>query len=128
MSFLIVFIFFEKELILKFGRIDLGTGLLVNLTDGGEGNFGRKASKETRLKMSTTRKGKKYSDEHKSNISQGMMGVNNKKVIDTNSGIIYNSVSDAAKENGLKRYNLSCYLTGKVKNKTAFRYYLDTIN
>ena len=31
---------FEKRLIAKFGRIDLGTGTLCNLTDGGEGQAG----------------------------------------------------------------------------------------
>ncbi len=31
----------EKTLIKKYGRIDLGTGILANLTDGGEGTPGR---------------------------------------------------------------------------------------
>ena len=51
----------EKELILDYGRKDLGTGILRNLTEGGEGNrkTGYKHSEETKLAMSKARKGKK---------------------------------------------------------------------
>lgn len=118
----------EKELILKYGRIDLGTGLLVNLTNGGEGNFGRKASIETRLKMSKTRTGKKLKIETKKKLSIIAKGKFCKKVINTEDGTIYNSISDAAKQNGLKRHNLSEYLTGRVKNKTALTYFIEDIN
>jgi hypothetical protein len=40
----------EKEQIAKFGRLDLGTGCLTNLTDGGEGQCGVICSDELRLK------------------------------------------------------------------------------
>ena len=42
----------EKELIKLHGRKDLGLGTLVNMTDGGDGRFGAKASEETKKKMS----------------------------------------------------------------------------
>lgn len=49
----------EKELIMEYGRRDLGTGTLVNLTNGGDGILGGKSwkykqghTKETREKMS----------------------------------------------------------------------------
>ena len=48
----------EKVLISWFGRRDLGLGTLVNLTDGGEGNVGWVASDETRARMSKSKKGK----------------------------------------------------------------------
>jgi hypothetical protein len=47
----------EKELIKLHGRKDLGLGTLVNMTDGGDGRFGAKASEETKKKMSQSRKG-----------------------------------------------------------------------
>ena len=54
----------EKELIKLYGRKDLGLGTLVNMTDGGDGRFGAKASDETKKKMSLAKKGKKLTQEH----------------------------------------------------------------
>jgi hypothetical protein len=53
----------EKELIALHGRIDLKTGCLFNLTDGGEGTAGRVLSMETKAKMSASRKGYKPTPE-----------------------------------------------------------------
>ena len=112
----------EKELILKYGRIDLNSGTLVNLTDGGEGNFGRKATLKTRLKMSERKKGIPRSEEHKKRISEAMKGVNSKKVINTVSGLVYNSVNEAAKSIGIDRTTLIKKLRGKTKNNTNLKY------
>ena len=43
---------FEKELILKYGRLDLGEGLLINKTDGGEGKSGYKLTDAQRSTLS----------------------------------------------------------------------------
>lgn len=48
----------EKLLIQTIGRIDLGTGCLTNLTDGGEGSYKRFMSQETKDKISKAKKGK----------------------------------------------------------------------
>jgi hypothetical protein len=47
----------EAELIKVLGRIDLGTGCLANLTDGGEGNSGYRFTEEQRKKVSVANKG-----------------------------------------------------------------------
>ncbi len=52
----------EIELISKFGRIDLNTGTLCNLTEGGEGSSGRIVSEETRKLWSQQRKDKKQTE------------------------------------------------------------------
>ena len=88
----------EVELIAKYGRVDLGTGTLVNLTAGGEGTLKRITTPETRYKMSIAKKGKKglrQSKEQRQKTSELMKGVNSKKIINTKSGIIYNSIQEA---------------------------------
>jgi hypothetical protein len=64
----------EEFLILEYGRKDLGTGSLVNLTNGGEGIIGNILSKETREKLSLAKKGKKPSEETKAKMSLAGMG------------------------------------------------------
>lgn len=53
----------EINLILQYGRTDLGTGCLVNKTDGGDGHMN--PSLETRLKISNGNKGKVITEENK---------------------------------------------------------------
>lgn len=48
----------EHQLIKYFGRRDLGTGILCNLTDGGEGTAGATWTKESRTKLSAAKLGK----------------------------------------------------------------------
>ena len=60
----------EIDLIRKYGRKDLGTGSLCNLTDGGEGVLGLIVSDETKRKLSEINKGKKVSDETRRKLSE----------------------------------------------------------
>ena len=50
----------EKLYIKMFGRIDLGTGILRNLSDGGEGPTGYKTTPEQRRKIALSRMGEKH--------------------------------------------------------------------
>jgi len=62
----------EKYYILHYGRIDLGTGTLVNLTSGGDGNNG--TSEETKRKQSDAKRGKITSEETKRKQSEASKG------------------------------------------------------
>lgn len=64
----------EVALISEIGRKDLGTGTLLNLTDGGEGTAGRVFTEEQKSKISSAKKGRKFSDEHKEKISASQKG------------------------------------------------------
>jgi hypothetical protein len=70
----------EKEYIAKYGRKDLGTGILRNMTDGGDGIMGHKHSEETKKKIALARVGKptnlgkKMSEEQKEKLRQANLG------------------------------------------------------
>ena len=60
----------EIYMIDVFGRKDLGTGILHNMTDGGEGTSGAIISEETRRKLSEAKKGKTRSEETRKKIGE----------------------------------------------------------
>ena len=64
----------EVYMISLFGRKDLGTGILYNKSNGGEGNSGLIMSQETREKMSKSGKGKKKPPGHGEKVSKARKG------------------------------------------------------
>lgn len=64
----------EKEFISLYGRKDLKTGILSNLTDGGEGTCGNVLSKKSRQKISFRLKGIKRDDIFKERMKKRMIG------------------------------------------------------
>ena len=66
----------EIYMIAVFGRKDLGTGILYNRTDGGEGSSGFIHSEESKRKLSIAGKGKTLSEETRRKISEAHKGGN----------------------------------------------------
>jgi len=64
----------EIYMIDVFGRIDLGTGILHNKTNGGDGVSGWVPSEETKTKMSEAHKGRTPSEESRKKMSDARKG------------------------------------------------------
>ncbi len=64
----------EIYMIAILGRKDNGTGILRNLTDGGEGISNFKHSEETKKAISDINKKRIFSDEHRKNLSSALKG------------------------------------------------------
>jgi hypothetical protein len=171
---------YEVNLIAMYGRKDLGLGILVNMTNGGEGacgwipseetrikqrngNLGKIVSEETKLLISKKNKiyysihgginkGKKASEEtkrligdssrtriqingnpmqgkkHSSETIDKVSGKNHyraTKIIDTNTGIIYDCIKDAANAYNIKQTTLGAKLRGQNKNNTSLHYLVE---
>jgi hypothetical protein len=84
----------EIEFIKLYGRKDLGTGILVNMTNGGDtppSHKGKVRSEEFRKKCSESNKGRKLSEEHRKKLSESHKGYvateqQRKKLSETNKG------------------------------------------
>lgn len=63
----------ERELVSKYGRKDIGTGILLNRTNGGDGTSGKIVSEEQRIKMRQL----KFSYSTRKRLSEVNMGNKN---------------------------------------------------
>ena len=64
----------EIYMIAVFGRKDLGTGILYNKTDGGEGVSGAILSEEHKRKISQAQSGRTHSEKSKRKMSEALKG------------------------------------------------------
>jgi hypothetical protein len=109
----------EKLLISQYGRKDLGTGILQNRTEGGEGVSGRIATPEAIQKRVLKNTGKKRTDEQKVRMSLAQINRKEKteeeklqysiKMSNAKKGVSLGPKTDFHKE------NLSKSLLGKYK-------------
>lgn len=67
----------EKFWISFYGRRNLNQGSLVNLTDGGEGSYGRKLTDETKKKIGEKSKLKTYDESYRKKLSEAFRGEKN---------------------------------------------------
>jgi hypothetical protein len=122
--------------IAEFGRIDLGTGCLRNLTDGGEGTSGHIQPKEVRDAASARMKGNKFwlgkthTDDAKKKVSEAQKGNKHglghkkskearKKISDSmlgNEKFLGKTHSDSAKEK-IRAANINKVVSEETKNK-----------
>ena len=102
----------EIYMIDVFGRKDLGTGILHNRTDGGEGSSGCIPSEETKRKLSEANKGRILSEETKRKIGEASQGKTvseetKRKMSDANKGHIVSEESRKKMSDAQKGKTLS---------------------
>ena len=100
----------EVYLIKYYGRKDLKTGVLCNMTDGGEGTYGRITSKESNIKRSNSMKGRTFSKEHKLKLSLA----HKDRVVSEETKL---KMSKSKK--GCVSYNKGCKLSEEHKNNIS---------
>lgn len=126
----------EKLMIQEYGRFDLGTGRLVNMTDGGDGAFGLKHSQETidkradsnrgkkrtaetRVKISKALTGKKFSEKHIQSLRTSHLGKlpsNAKQVIHLETGFVFDSLRSGCHSVNINYKNEFARQSRKSKN------------
>ena len=132
----------EIEFIALYGRIDKRLGTLANLTDGGDGTLGAIVSKEKRELFSRVHSGKIHSPEVRKKISntlkskprdeekiaklvEGSLRYSKsqiKKVLCTDTGMVFESATDAASYFKITRTAIVRQINGIRKNKFNLTY------
>lgn len=113
----------EQLMIQEYGRIDLGTGCLVNMTDGGEGTINVNVWNKG-LRVDNPRRGFKISEDHKRKVSMSKMGQGAggknpraKMVLDLFTGVFYDCLKDGCESVGLNYHTENSRINGNRSNK-----------
>jgi len=107
----------EVELILDYGRIDLGTGTLVNMTAGGEGVSGVIMSEKTRKKIGDAHRGRVHTEQSRKNMSEAHKG--HKPTEETRNKMILSRIKPVAQ--CLNNIVLNEYPSAKSTQEQGFR-------
>lgn len=110
---------FELEIFLisLYGRRDNKTGILCNLTDGGDGRSNINVSLSTRKKLSVAAL---KQDKEKLILGSKRLAGRKQKVIDKNTGIIYNTIIEASNAANITLRHFKRCLYGDRPNYTGF--------
>lgn len=115
----------EIYLINFYGRKDLNLGSLVNLTNGGDGAVCKITSDETKIKLSNVMKGRHKGEKNPmfgKNPYKDKIHYASKKIININTGEIYNTITEVYKKNNIKKTTFLRWLKNENLNKTSYRY------
>lgn len=106
----------ERYCIALYGRVDLNTGILRNLTDGGEGASGVRPSEETKSRLGAASRGRKFTQDHKDKLA--LAHIKHLCELISPSGKVYiiKNINQFAKEQGLHHCHLYSVLSGKRKH------------
>ena len=117
----------ERRMIRWYGRKDLGTGVLRNLTDGGEGTAGLIRTEQHRNRLSKSRMGYKNTPEHCLAISLGKLGKKQPHVSLAYKGKKNPNISKAmkGKNKGVKQQLINCPHCDKEGGTTMYRWHFD---
>jgi hypothetical protein len=107
----------EIQKISEYGRIDTGTGILRNLTDGGDGVSGMVHSEETRAKISEASSGANHPNYGKTHSEESKRKMSEARGTPVRyNGVVYPSMKKAAEENGIPKTTFRDRIkSGKIK-------------